>query len=1091
MKSVLCGGCVILLLGITGLLLADQKELTALADELSASYRTKKEKAVLYARQNNFPVRSVLPSGNVIEIQDVILNRPLYYRTTNLTAAKTISSQPLWPASSGGNGKFNLCGRGVVIGMWDGGDVRFSHVELDGRVQNIDNRGQLSAHATQVAGTLVAQGYYQNAHGMAPGAYLEVFDWNHDLAEMGFMAAETHSDPSQGLMLSNHSYSYLLGWEWNYYGDNRWVWFGDSRLCEKEDYLFGFYDEFARDLDQLACAAPYYLMIFSAGNDRKDLGPVDQPLHWCFDWQTTPPERKESTLSRQYDGLYDSISNGGAVAKNSLTVGAVEGLPNGYSDADDVLMSWFSAWGPTDDGRIKPDVVAAGVAMTTTGSENDRQYVTVNGTSFAAPGITASLALLQQYYHRTHNKWMRSATLKALAIHNSDEAGKAPGPDYAFGWGLMNTQKAANLIKRDSLYAIHIQELDLQQGKSDTLCYYGGGDESIKATMVWTDPGGNPVEPQLDPSVAMLTNDLDLKIEMDGRVYYPWILDPQSPDTPAQRGINSVDNVEQVFIENASAGFYKIVCSHKQALTGGRQSFSLILSGLSQIDMGDAPPDRYPTLLSQDGAYHLMNRNIFLGYKIERETADKPADMQGEGYELKTDNDGVGFSPYIAPGYPVVLKVTVNGSGYLHGWMDWNADGDWEDADEKVLNGVFQSGDEQQYIIHVPSSAKRGQSYARFRFCTQKSLGVSGPAPDGEVEDYPYTIYADSDHDGIVNVLESRDSDGNGIIDSLQYTPSGYIYDELSGKIVRGGQVRLFAANGDTIPLKENGSKGFYHIGWLHNAGEYTLHLTPPAGYRLSQKCANQEILQVDRSLTYLGCSKANHSNNLSSHRCEDNPFALTLRTNEPAFIALNNLPVSGLVPVELVSFTADFANGAVHLNWITGSETENLGFHLYRKEGDSSRVRTRITPVLIQGAGNSQTGKKYEFIDRDIEFNRSYRYELIDIDFQGHQTVHGPVQVKTGLPRRFELQQNYPNPFNPRTQIPYHLDDAGHCRLVVFNLNGQQIKVLANGHHNAGSYVREWDGRDEQGKVVPSGIYLYRLVFNGRVKTRKMSYIH
>ena len=115
-----------------------------------------------------------------------------------------------------------------------------------------------------------------------------------------------------------------------------------------EDYKFGFYDSYAQSWDQIAYAAPYYLICKSAGNDR---GESWSGTHYL------PGDNRPYNVTRDADGGptgYDCISFIGN-AKNILTVGAVDAIPSGYSSPTDVVMSTFSGWGPTDDGRIKPD----------------------------------------------------------------------------------------------------------------------------------------------------------------------------------------------------------------------------------------------------------------------------------------------------------------------------------------------------------------------------------------------------------------------------------------------------------------------------------------------------------------------------------------------------------------------------------------------------------------------------------------------------------------------------------------------------------------------------------------------------------------
>ena len=157
----------------------------------------------------------------------------------------------------------------------------------------------------------------------------------------------------------------------------------------------------------------------------------------------------EGRLTHPPDGNggtgYDIIGSWGT-AKNILTVGAVNDV-NGYTNPGGVRMSSFSGWGPTDDGRIKPDIVGNGVSVLSAGSSAPDAYSVLQGTSMSAPGVAGSMLLLQQMYSRLHRgDFMYSSTLKALVIHTAFEAGTANGPDYSFGWGLMNTEGAANHI---------------------------------------------------------------------------------------------------------------------------------------------------------------------------------------------------------------------------------------------------------------------------------------------------------------------------------------------------------------------------------------------------------------------------------------------------------------------------------------------------------------------------------------------------------------------------------------------------------------------------------------------------------------------
>ena len=300
----------------------------------------------------------------------------------------------------------------------------------------------------------------------------------------------------------------------------------------------------------------------SAGNDRGD-GP--------------------GTGTYPNDGPYDCISHAG-VSKNILTVGAVADISGGYTQPSDVVMSSFSSWGPADDGRIKPDIVANGLGLLSTNNSSDDGYLSLSGTSMASPSAAGSMILLQQQYENLAGDFMRASTLKALVIHTADEAGTTDGPDYAYGWGLMNTSKAADLIAEDAMIN-SLEEVILVNGGTYTREVVALGGEPLKVTVVWTDVPGNPVSASLDPTDFMLVNDLDLRVSENTNIYYPWKLDGSNPTAPATcYGENNADNVEVVLVDNPVAGTtYTITVDHDGTLTGGSQVFSLVVSGIEGL----------------------------------------------------------------------------------------------------------------------------------------------------------------------------------------------------------------------------------------------------------------------------------------------------------------------------------------------------------------------------------------------------------------------------------------------------------------------------------------------------------------------------
>lgn len=517
--------------------------------------QNRKAEALNYTRANAIPAIIETFEGRFAEIQYIDeFGRPQYYITDNSNSAKTTSTNQVY---AGGNAGLYLTGSGITPRLWDAGAVRLTHQEFGGRAIQADGTTTLNYHSTHVAGTIMAAGVDSSAKGMAYQAQLRAFDWNNDAGEMATEAAN-------GALMSNHSYGNIRGW---YSGSGSWVWYGNTTISTQEDYLFGFYESQAQSWDNIARNAPYFLICKSAGNDRNE-GPTGGAY----------PK----------DGPYDCIAHG-AIAKNILTVGAVNDIVAGYTGPSSVVMTSYSCWGPADDGRIKPDIVADGSVLYSTDTDNDADYISLSGTSMATPSVTGSLALLQQHWNNLNpGTYMLAATLKALVIHTADEAGTSSGPDYQFGWGLLNTRNAALKISEDQTSDV-ISELVLNNGGTYTRTIQSNGTQPIKVTICWTDPPGTPVSAQLDPVNPMLVNDLDLRLTYSGSTYYPWKLDRNNPVNPAiNNSENNVDNVELVLISSPAAGTYTITVDHDGTLSGGSQAFSIIISGA--VSSNSNPP---------------------------------------------------------------------------------------------------------------------------------------------------------------------------------------------------------------------------------------------------------------------------------------------------------------------------------------------------------------------------------------------------------------------------------------------------------------------------------------------------------------------
>jgi len=575
---------IVLWLGCTGFLQAQVITNKDVLEMTSKNYRAIENenyaKALKLAKDKGWSLTIQFSNGRKAILVGVdAIGHPKYYITQNNTiAAATTKVNQLWP---GGKSGLNLSGSSAglknKLGIWDEGKILDTHVELTGRINQKDNASSLADHATHVAGTMIATGINANAKGMAyalPG--MVAYDFDNDFSEMFAEASN--------LILSNHSYGVIAGWNYNN-SFSRWEFWG--RAGENEDYKFGYYSEDAQLLDSIAFNAPNYLIVKAAGNNRAYTGPDVGTKYYRYNTSNQMVDAGIRPAGINSNDAFGSIP-WDVNAKNILTVGAVEGIPGGYNRQEDVIMSSFSSWGPTDDGRIKPDLVADGVAVFSTNASSNTGYDSRNGTSHSSPNATGSLLLLQEYWSKLKSgAFMRSATLKGLAIHSADEAGSFAGPDYKYGWGLLNVEKAAAMItaavnSNNASSSEHlIYENNLSNGQSFSTTVIASGKSPLAATISWTDPKGS-VETvnMLNNPAKKLVNDLDIRITKGARTYLPWVLNPASPALSASRGNNITDNVERINIDSTIPGeVYTVTVTHKGNLQRGQQAYSLMISG--------------------------------------------------------------------------------------------------------------------------------------------------------------------------------------------------------------------------------------------------------------------------------------------------------------------------------------------------------------------------------------------------------------------------------------------------------------------------------------------------------------------------------
>lgn len=512
-------------------------------------------------------LRGFVPVSERSQLMAIRPHGLVVYGTAGVEAADTVSADEVWPGGSLG---LSLSGMGVDLGIWDAGLAQSNHPELNGRVASGDGTVTVADHSTAVGGVMIAAGVDPLYRGFSFEGGLQSFDFNSDHAEIATAGAG-------GLRVSNHSYGNAAGWFFNLRGDGRWVWLGDAVVSTNQDFRFGWYGPDAVALDSLLYNAPNLLACQAVGNER-NTGPTTQPVeHWEWvsnNWALTSAERDRDGSGTGYDTLMEQ-----ACAKNVLSVGPVDLIAGGWTIGASARSLSSASWGPTDDGRIKPDIVACGGSVRTLSAGSG--YQTFGGSSLATPNAAGAAGLLIQHYRNTHeNANLRASTLKALLVHTADDCGNV-GPDYSFGWGLMNVKSAAEVISLDAQETTTVTELTLTQGNEIALTVSSDGSSPLKVTLAWTDPAGPESVVANNPTASRLVNDLDVRVEKGTATFRPFVLDPANPAALATTGINSRDNVEQIVIPNPEPGQYTVRINHKGSVLQptGTQSLGLVITG--------------------------------------------------------------------------------------------------------------------------------------------------------------------------------------------------------------------------------------------------------------------------------------------------------------------------------------------------------------------------------------------------------------------------------------------------------------------------------------------------------------------------------
>jgi len=532
-----------------------------------------------------------------------IYGPPLKAKADNSVAADMSHATPLFSSP------YDLDGTGVVVSMHEPTDsgrssVDVAHPEFGGRV-TLHDTDNIAGHGTHVAGTILAAGINPLAKGMAPNATMHMYNLSgNDVS----ITQKGSTLPALGVISNNNSWGFQLGWQQDASGG--WVWFGATQYYGAYDGFYSApYDKVAR------LTAPNVLFVHSSGNDGDNGNPglgsstahkhVDDNFDivtnetFCYspsgnggdcavgcstgistkvhDDDGNPVPHCE-TVKHPIYGPYNTHSFI-ASEKNIVSVGAITSIST---------PAGFSSRGPALDGRVKPDLVALGVNQFSTLPSN--QYGNESGTSMSSPVVTGIAALVVQQWRKTFGGQTPTAQqVKTLLIAGArDRVGPIesdlPGPDYTFGFGLVDAQNSVDLIRADGATGLRIRTDAITQGQTVDIPMTVTTTGNLRVVAGWADP--EVLLGKDDFANNTLVNDIDLKVlDPSGATVLPYVLDKNNPSAAATRGVNSVDNTEEVEIANAQPGVYHVVLTGKN-IPIAPQTYVLVANG----NLGQSAP---------------------------------------------------------------------------------------------------------------------------------------------------------------------------------------------------------------------------------------------------------------------------------------------------------------------------------------------------------------------------------------------------------------------------------------------------------------------------------------------------------------------
>ncbi len=734
-----------------------------------------KKEAIEAAQKNGWEIKRTFPDGSYAELQRLGPNlEPIYYQTYNTAAARSTRTNHL---NSGGSLGLNLDGQNMTAHVWDGGHARVTHQEYDGpggnnrvSVEDAASEGgvQVNFHAAHVTGTVVASGVQANAKGMAPQAKVKGYMWNND-------ASEATTEASNGMIISNHSYGF--------------------RANLIPDQWFGAYIDESRKWDEIMFNAPFYLMVVAAGNDGNQDTFNAQPLDGNSSYDKLSGHSTSKNNLVVANAQDANISNNGTLNSVTINSGSSEGPTDDYrikpditgngtslrstyyrNDTDYENLTGTSMASPNVAGtllllqqhynNINNNLMRAatlkGIALHTADDIGPSGPDAVHGW-----GLLNGKAAAETITNNGSNSKIEELTLSNGQTYSVTVQSDGTSPLLAsISW---TDRPGAIVSATNSKNAVLINDLDIRVTKgSSTFSPY-------KLTSITTNStGDNTVDPyeRVDISNASGTytitvthkgsltgNSQNFSLVVTGVTNTTTVCTATVPTGVTSSGVStSSANVGWDSVSGATYDLRYRQTGTNNWTTIAANNTSSTITGLTtattyeaqvRSKCSDGSTSNYSSSINFTTTTTQLNYCAAQGNDASEEYIGRVqlgsinnSSAVGSGY---TDHTSISTSLSKGVSNTITVTPTWTGSTFNEAygaWIDYNQDGDFEDAGEQVWTQSRTQNASVSGSFTVPNTATNGATRMRVIMRYNTAPSPCGSFNFGEVEDYTVTIQA-------------------------------------------------------------------------------------------------------------------------------------------------------------------------------------------------------------------------------------------------------------------------------------------------------------------------------------------------------------